>query len=299
LGGSIAAALAPEVNRLGRWFSRSLSIALVYIALLAVLIAILAVIVPPLVNQAQSFISKAPDLIKQGQQIVNQSPILSNGAISSQFWTEIGHLGTMLVVAPLSFLSSSIDIILVVVLSAYWLIVAPGLRRFILSLFPEHRRLHLNQVLEDMAVGMGGYIRGTFIVGVIYGITIYIGLLIIHMNYPLMLGVLAGLMEMVPYVGPFISGGAMVAIGLSQSLSQTLIVLAFAFIMQEIEGHLLVPFVMRAQTDISPLLAVIALFAGATIGGLIGALTAIPLAVALRVIVIYLVAPSIRKRTGA
>jgi predicted PurR-regulated permease PerM len=106
-------------------------------------------------------------------------------------------------------------------------------------------------------------------------------------------------MEFIPYVGPFISGALMVGIALSQSLTLALIVLAFAIVLQEIEGHLIIPMVMRSQTDIPPLLAVIALFAGATIGGLVGALTAIPLAVALRVLVRRVVAPAVRRQTGA
>jgi predicted PurR-regulated permease PerM len=233
------------------------------------------------------------------QQWANQSPFLSNSAISSQFWGQLGTLGSSLVTLPLQAFGSTVDILLVVVISAYWLAVAPELRKFFLSLFPHSDRYHTDKIVEEMGIGMGGYIRGTFIVGVIFGILVYITMLLLGVHFSLMLGVLAGVMEMIPYVGPFISGAAMIAIAVAQSPGLALIVLLAAIILQELEGHVLVPIVMRTQTDISPLLAVIVLFAGASIGGLIGALTAIPLAVAMRVLVNRLIAPAIRRRTGA
>jgi predicted PurR-regulated permease PerM len=78
-----------------------------------------------------------------------------------------------------------------------------------------------------------------------------------------------------------------------------LITIIYMFVMQEAEGHILVPNIMRSQTDVSSLLVVLALFAGNSIGGLLGALVAIPVASVLRVIVKQIVAPAIRRETGA
>jgi putative heme transporter len=296
---SLAAALAPAVDFLSQRLSRTLSIVIVYVLILGAILAVLAIIVPPMISQVQSLITRAPDLIKAAQDWLRQSPFFSNTTVNNAVLGELGRIGAGLVTAPLQAVSTTVDILLVVVISAYWLGVAPGMQRFFLSLFPAQRRGRLGSIVEELGIGMGGYIRGTFITGVILGVAAFIGLSIIGVNYPLVLATFAGVMEFIPYVGPFISGALMVGIALSQSLTLALIVLAFAIVLQEIEGHLIIPMVMRSQTDIPPLLAVIALFAGATIGGLVGALTAIPLAVALRVIVRRVVAPAVRRQTGA
>ena len=91
----------------------------------------------------------------------------------------------------------------------------------------------------------------------------------------------------------------MVGIALTQSITTALIVLAFTIALQQFEGHILMPNIMRSQTDVSPLLVVIALLAGNTLGGLLGALSAIPLAAALKVFVTDVVAPSVRQRSQA
>jgi predicted PurR-regulated permease PerM len=299
LGVSLAAALAPPVDWLGHRFSRTVCILIVYALILLAFAGVFAIIIPPMLGQIQALVTRAPLLIQDAQRFLDQSPIFSNSTISSAVLGEVGRIGAGLVTAPIMLASNTVDLALVVVISAYWLAVAPVMRSFFLSLFPQARQTRINRILAELGIGMGGYIRGTFITGVIQGIAAYIGLLLIGVNYPLVLGTFTGVMEFIPYLGPFLSGALMVGIALSQSVTLALIVLVFAIVLQEVEAHLIIPLVMRSQTDISPLLAVIALFAGASVGGLIGALTAIPLAVALRVIVRRVIAPAIRRQTGA
>jgi predicted PurR-regulated permease PerM len=75
--------------------------------------------------------------------------------------------------------------------------------------------------------------------------------------------------------------------------------LVFMIALQQLEGHILVPNIMRSQTDISPVLSIVALLAGAEIGGLLGVAVALPIAAALTVLVREVIAPAIRKQTGA
>ncbi len=91
----------------------------------------------------------------------------------------------------------------------------------------------------------------------------------------------------------------MVGIALLQSPTKAFIALAYAIVLHQVESNILVPNVMRTQTGISPLLVLLALTAGLTIGGIFGALVAIPLTAALRVLFIEQVFPSVRRRTGA
>jgi predicted PurR-regulated permease PerM len=150
-----------------------------------------------------------------------------------------------------------------------------------------------------MAEAMGGYIRGVFIDSLLVGIITYIGLLIIGLDYPLVLAVLSGVLEIIPVIGPLLAGAAMVLVAILQAPDLVLIVLIFAVVLQQVESNIIVPNIMRGQAEVSPVLTILAIIAGERIGGVIGALIAIPLAAALRVFVVEVVAPIIRRRTGA
>jgi predicted PurR-regulated permease PerM len=176
---------------------------------------------------------------------------------------------------------------------------AISLRGYFLTLFPITEREQVDLILREISMAMGGYIRATVINGVIIGGLTFVGLFFIGAQYPLVLGLAAGILELIPIVGPIISGILVVAITLLQSPTLALIALIYMFLMQELEGNLLVPNVMGRQTEISPLLAILALYAGAAVGGLLGALIAIPAASAAQVLVRELFFPIMRQWTRA
>jgi len=113
------------------------------------------------------------------------------------------------------------------------------------------------------------------------------------------LGVLAGLLEIIPIIGPIIAGVVIVAFALVESPTLALIAAAYMLVMQQVESNVLVPNIMRREADVSPLLVLIAVYVGGTLGGLIWALASIPLAAALTVFFKQVVAPAVRRSTGA
>jgi predicted PurR-regulated permease PerM len=183
--------------------------------------------------------------------------------------------------------------------SLYALIDAPRLRRFLLSLFPASRQEHVDAVLAETAGAMGGFVRGEILAAFIIGTLTYIGLLIIDLPYALVLAVLAGLLEFIPLIGPFITAVVLVLVGLSQSLGSALTALLLALIIQQIESNIVLPNVMRQEAKVSPLLVLLAVLGGEYVGGLVGALVAIPLVAGLQVLVLRIVVPAIRRRSGA
>jgi len=150
-----------------------------------------------------------------------------------------------------------------------------------------------------MGQTMGGYVRATGINGVIIGAMTYVGLLVIGVEYTLVLAVLAGLGEFLPVVGPIFAAIPAIAIALIESPQQAIVVTIFYIALQQLESNLLVPFIMRQQADVPPLLSLFALLAGSALGGLLGAIVAIPLAGALRVLVVRVLAPAEREWSGA
>ncbi len=295
---SIAAATAPLVTALERRLPRVFAIVVVYVFVFLLLAVIIQLTIPTLAVQFQKIAGRLPQLALQVQSSLGGLGVETSTLVNT-LTPQLGQLSSALVGLPLSIVSSILEIFLVLVMSIYWLVVAPSLRDFVLSLFPPERHESLRPLMRDIGSAMGGYIRATVINGLTIGFLTYIGLAVIGVDYPLVLGVVAGLLELIPIVGPMISGVIVVIAALANSPTQALIALAFMFILQQFEGNVLVPYVMRSQTEISPLLVIIALFAGGTIGGLLGALIAIPLVSALQVLVVELIVPEVRRRLGA
>ena len=304
LGLTTAATLAPAVHWLSKHMPRVLAVVLVYLALTAFLVGIGVLISPPLLQQAQQVSDSAPALFDRLQDFSGSLPGSvglenSNGTLLGMLTSALGNFGSSLLSLPLQISTYIFEIILVVFVSIYLLIEAPGIRRFLSSLLPPENADGFNTVLDDMLDAMGGYLRGSALNGLIVGILTYIGLLVIGVDYPLVLAVLAGLLELIPTIGPILSAIPIVLVALSNSPTTALIALAFVVVLQQVENNLLVPNIMKRATDVSPLVTILALFAGATLGGLLGALAAIPIVAALRVLLREVVAPRIRFWTGA
>lgn len=297
LGIAISAAIAPLVSFLGRRMPRALAAILVYLVGLALLVGALSIIIPPLVRQAREISIQAPELIAQAQQLFEweRLPFPSLDAILPQ----LGALSAMIIRLPIGLASSLLEILLVLIISLYLVIEAPNLERFALSLVPAERETRLRSLLHEMTNAMGGYIRGVLVSAVLVGFFTYLGLLVIGVDFPLVLGLLAGLFEVIPYLGPVLAAIPIVIIALLESTTKAIIVVVFFIILQQVESYVIVPNVMRSQTKVSPLLVILAIVAGSTLGGLLGVLIAIPVVAALRVFVREVIAPAIRRQTGA
>jgi len=298
LGVTIAAALAPMVHWVAKAMPRVVAIVLVYVVLFALIGGLIWVMLPSFSGEALGFTQRIPQLIDQAQQWLNERLPFDVSTLIGSLQSAMGNIVSNLANVPLQFSSALLDTLLVIFLSIYALVAAPKFRGFVVSLFPEERRNRVEDVMLRMGTAMGGYVRGVFMSGVIVAILTYVGLLIIGVQFPLVLGVISGVLEIVPVFGPIIAGVLIVAVALFQSTTTALIALVFVVILQQIESNILFPLILGRETDTSPFLNLFAFFAGSAVGGLLGALAAVPLAAALRVLVLRVVAPAVRHWFG-
>jgi predicted PurR-regulated permease PerM len=294
---AIASALAPVVSRLERRMPRILAIILVYLLIFLFFGLLIWVVFPALVEQGEELVLIAPQIIDVIQNMYQRWG--GDIPIFETLFNQLGQFTSTLLAVPLGLASAALEIFLIFFISLYTLVEAPKLRRFVLTLFPPGRRERVDNVLEEMAGAMGGFVRGTVIVAILVGLLTFLGLSIIGVRFSLVLGIIAGVLELLPYIGPIIASIPMLLVALLESPTQALIVLVFFIILQQLESNVFVPNIMHTQTEISPLLAMLAIVAGGSLGGLLGALVAIPVAAALQVFVGMVVAPLIRRQTGA
>jgi predicted PurR-regulated permease PerM len=296
---AIATALSPLVGRLERWMPRVLAAILVYLVLFLILVGIGFIVFPTLVEQGRAFIVAAPQYLDTIEEWIDNNTFLDIDEMVGTLFDQLGTIATALLVLPLNIASAFIEIFLILFIALYWIILIPKMKGFFLSLFAIEERNRIDYVLMRMGESMGGYIRGTAIDGFIVAIITYVGLSIIGVQYSLVLGIIAGFMEIIPILGPIIGGTLIVATALAQDPQLAIIALIFVLILQQVESNILVPNIMRSQTETSPLLVLIAILIGSTLGGLIGALVAIPLASAARVLVKFVIAPAVRRNNHA
>jgi predicted PurR-regulated permease PerM len=153
-------------------------------------------------------------------------------------------------------------------------------------------------VLHEIGETMGGYVRGIVLEATLVGVLVFAAMWLLGVRYPGLLAVLAAFGEFVPYVGPIIAAVPAITLALFESPTHALIVLGLYLALQILEGYVLFPIVVGSQSEIPPLLIIVGLLAGGAMGGVLGALVAIPVAGALRVIILRVVAPWVRRLTG-
>ncbi|HEV2127233.1 MAG TPA: AI-2E family transporter [Thermomicrobiales bacterium] len=298
----IAQALSPLVAFVEeRGLGHGVSVIAVYLVFVSLFGLLGWILVPMLITEGQALVSDLPAMVSQARSWVS-SVIPRDGSSSNQLisWAETGvqRFSNQLLSLPITIFTSLLDFVVIVFMSAYWLIFTPSLRRFTLSLFPEEKRLWVDSVLDEMGATMGGFVRGTIIDGAIIAVAVYIGLTIIGLEYVLLLAVISGIGELVPIIGPIVAAVPAVVVGFLDSPQKAGIVLLFFLVLQQLESNLLLPLIMHNQADVPPLMSLVAVVIGGALGGILGAILAIPIFGALRILIVRVVAPAERDWTG-
>jgi len=295
----IASAVSPLAAILGRFVPRVVAVLSVYAASLVIFGLIGWMVIPPLAAQAETLAAQAPELAERARRWLERDDIPVDTSVGPRLEQVIETVGRWLLTLAPAGAGAALELFLVIAMSAYLTISGPAMRRFLLSLVPTRQRDYADIVLHEMSRTMGGYVRGSLIDGAIIGAIVYTGLLLLGVDFPLVLALLAFLGELIPVLGPWLAGVPAVAIAATQSLQLALFVAVFYILLQQFESYVLLPTIMKSQASVPPLLTMIALVAGAAVAGIIGALLAIPLFGAMYVLTLFVLAPAIRVLTGA
>ena len=305
IGILLASAIEPIVDRLARrGLGRGQAVLLVYALLFVLIGGILAFLVPTVINEVVRFFSTAPKLIDDLRESVQTSQstfIRENGPyFLDQIEGRIAQVDipteralTLAAYVPSIFgylIQGIITIVTTLMVGFYWLTEKQIIKRVFLSFFvSDDRRTQALTIWDDIETKLGGWIRGQLILMALIGIVASVGYSLLGLRFALLLGLIAGLCEIIPFFGPWISGVPAVLIALTQSWRLALVVVVFIIAIQMLEGNILVPRVMRGSVGLSPLLVVLAVLVGSTILGPAGGVIAIPVAAAIQVLIMNLV----------
>lgn len=294
----VALILATLINPLADWFAkkripRALAVLLIYVVLVSILASIITLLIPPLVEQSGQLIKK---LSVYWDDLVSRISALKDLAVTQGFVADTSN-GLSSLQAGLSralsgvfstlsgFFGGLVTFILILVLTFYMVVEGDALKKFFKSIAPEKYQPHLVGLMTRAQHKIGLWLRGAITLGLIVGIFVYIGLTILGVKYALVLAILAGLLELIPYFGPPIAAIPAVFLAFSQAPIKGLLVLILYVVIQQLENNILVPKVMQKAVGLNPVVSILSLGIGFKLAGFLGALLAIPVATAISVFV--------------
>lgn len=278
----LMSALAPLVKFFTRFkVPRALSIAIAYIIIIAVVAGFFITVMPPLIEESNKLIVSLPILISQFFNNTNLD--------KSVFQSELTNLSHNLFSLTLTIFDNFLTIIFVMVLTFYLLLEKDNLESHIGILFLAKESRARRSIVE-IEEKLGAWLRGQLFLSLAIGILSYLGLWALNIPYALPLAMVAGVMEVVPVIGPIISAIPAIALALTISPLLSLGVAGMFFVIQQLENHLIVPQVMKKAVGLNPLIVILAIAVGSRLLGFSGALLAVPMAVVIQIIVTEVIA---------
>lgn len=282
----LAATFSPVVKSWQRYLGRVFSILALFLILFISVVAIFYIIIPPLVNQTAELANSIPaylntlnfDLLRQYQSEIKSSlqSVASN----------LGSLTANIYSVTSGIVSAIFAVIMILVLTFYILIDEESVKKYISSVFTLEHKENAILVINKIAAKVGSWFRGQIMLALSIFVVDFIGLSIIGVPYALILAIIAGLLEFIPTVGPFIAGILSTLIALTISPWKALFVIILFLAVQMLENMYLVPKIMQKAVGISPVVIILSLLVGAKIFGIVGAILSIPLAASLSVVVV-------------
>ncbi len=275
----IAIAINPLINWCeSKKISRSTSSILIIFSLFITIGYLISFIIKPLLSQTQNFLTRFPEIVERASSYNLHLESLSPHALifsDHVFKIAIGTV-TGVVMTFTTF-----------VISYYILQTRPKLKVSLKSIFGDKFQLYYN-ILIQLEEKIGSWVRGSLILMLFVGVLSFAGYALIGLPYAVALGVIAGLFEIIPNIGPTITLIFAVLVGLATSPTHGLASLIVSLLVQQIENTFLVPKIMQKTTGLHPIVTIISLLIGFRLGGATLAILSLPITLSLQVIITHL-----------
>lgn len=279
----LASAMDPLVDWLYRKakFPRGLSVILVYLIFVSIVVLVFYFLIPPIIDQFNQLASKLAEF-KEGitDQTSTVSNILNQLGISRGF-SEIGEGFNRLIgnffQTTVGVVGGIVQLLAVLAISFYLISSENGMKNLIKSLVPFKHQAYAMRLTDKIEKKIGYWLLGQLLLSGFIFLLTYIGLTILNVKYALALALLAGLLEIVPYLGPVLSAVPAVFVAFVQSPPLALFVLGLYIIIQQVENYVLVPKVMGRTVGANPIIILLALLVGFKLAGILGMLISVPI----------------------
>lgn len=292
----IALFLAVSLDPAVRWMvrhgiRRPLAVTIVILVLVALFTLFLWSLVPPVLKQSGTLAGNLPgylDTLSDRSRALRD--IGDRYHLTDRLTALLGELPGRLAGGAAGFvqklLGTLASLLTILVLSIYFMVDMPRLERGLVRLFPRRRKAHASRIVSVVVDKVGAYMIGNLAISLIAGIATYLALRLIGVPYALPLAIAVAITDLIPMIGAAL--GAVICTAVSILTvgiwPRSVIVLLFLIGYQQLENYVIAPRVMRDAVDLSPVSVLLVALIGGTLLGLVGALMAIPIAAAAKVV---------------
>lgn len=304
LAGVLYYLLRPIVNILSKKIPRTISIVIVFLAIVAILTGAVFLIGPELQKQFNNLIENMPAIIQNIQKWVlsltetkwfmdfQQNDYFSIEKYLNQFEQHAEQLIQDIVTkvaSTVGFIANTVMILVLVPFVLFFMLKdGKNAPKILEKILPKKQQKEANLVLEDMDNALSSYIQGQLTVSLFVGVFAYIGFLIIGLDYSLVLGSVAMVTNVIPFIGPWIGTIPALIVGLFTSPLKAMLVVIVVVVVQQIESNFISPLVMGKKLKVHPLTIIFVLLVAGNFGGILGLIFAVPVYALLKVIVSHI-----------
>ncbi len=289
----IASALFPPVDWMSKKIPRGIVVALVYLIGIVVILTILVPFISVIISQGQEFIKKVPTY---WEVLVDLADSVEIQAINSGFIPDYSEIIANVAKLGQNILSKSIGFTInlfagiaaaftLAVIVLFILLDKKELNESYIKLFPPKYRKTASHITDTISKKVGGYVRGQLLLMFAVGLLTAIGLKIVGIEFALLLGIVAGILEIIPIVGPIIASVPGIIVGLAQDPILALWATLVYIIVQRIENHFLTPLILGKFLEMHPLVIIIAILIAASTLGVFGVILSPAIAAAIFVLI--------------
>lgn len=286
----VSASLSPLI----KWFQRKKlpragAVVLVYMSMLLVIGLLIALVIPPFINQIGQFVDNFPSYVDKLAQMgryfdahyfnFDQDAFLKN--IEDSFSSSFSGIFS----TTIGFFSGLISFIVFFFLSLYMSLEENGVEKFLVSVTPKQYEEYVVTIAERTQKKISHWLVGQLVLMITVFVMYFIGLTLLGVPYALVLSILGGVLEIIPYVGPIIAAIPAVIMAMLVSPLLGLSTLVFYTLAHQIESHAITPQVMKRAVGVNPVAVILSLLIGAKLGGLLGIILAVPAAAVLGIFV--------------
>jgi predicted PurR-regulated permease PerM len=290
-----AVVLMPVVNgivrfelRGGRRISKGLAIAILLTSVVLVLGILFALSLPPVIHDMRQFAADLPGRIPSVVNHLRRLPLadrLGVDSVAARIEGAFSATASYLIASFPKWMARVFDLLTAIVLCVYFMLEGDRAYGWAMSLLAIPERLRLAVTLEKAEVRMSRWLFGQALLMLILGACSTVAFGLLHVRYFVLLGVLMGLMNIIPIAGGIITISVVGAIAAIDSWTRMLGVFLFYLVYVNIENAYLTPRIMRSSVNLMGLSVLIALLAGTSLAGVVGALVAVPTAALISVLV--------------
>lgn len=290
----LASAVDPWVDWMeSKKIPRGAGILIIYLVMFAVVGGVIGLIIPPIIEQTNDLINNFPKIFEK---VVSAFSALKEYSLQHGILDEIkNNFGTIseniqgaaggLFSTVSGIFGGVVTFFLVLVITFYMVVEENALKKIVWSIAPSQHQVYIMRLVNKMQRKVGLWLRGQLILSLIIFCLTYLALLILDVKYALVLALIAGLTEFVPYLGPILASIPAIFLAFTQAPTLAIFVAIVYYIIQLVENNIIVPKLMQKVVGLNPIVSIAVLMIGFKVAGIAGAILSIPVATAINVFV--------------